>query len=114
MASNRYGLERSLQDPQGLSIRFYGSSFIADATGAKIAEAAEEGDAVLDAAFDLSQAAATARQLVCVFRDRRPGFVWADCIVGWRLAFRDPLLRFFELIDEACVLAASLRVIRYA
>ena len=39
VASNRYGLERSLQDPQGLYIRFYGSSFIADATGAKITEA---------------------------------------------------------------------------
>ena len=49
IASNRYGLERSLQDPDGLYIRFYGSSFIADATGAKVAEAAEEGDAVLTA-----------------------------------------------------------------
>ena len=33
IAANRYGLERSLQDPEGLYIRFYGSSFIADATG---------------------------------------------------------------------------------
>ncbi|HEV2700300.1 MAG TPA: nitrilase-related carbon-nitrogen hydrolase, partial [Steroidobacteraceae bacterium] len=47
IAANRYGLERSLQDPQGLYIRFYGSSFIADATGAKLAEAPEAGDAVL-------------------------------------------------------------------
>ena len=31
VASNRWGLERSLQDPDGLYIRFYGSSFIADA-----------------------------------------------------------------------------------
>src|SRR5499433_144566 len=45
VASNRYGLERSLQDPEGLYIRFYGSSFIADATGAKVAETGEEGDA---------------------------------------------------------------------
>ena len=57
IASNRYGLERSLQDPQGLYIRFYGSSFIADPTGAKVAEAAEEGDAVLTHTFDLEEVA---------------------------------------------------------
>jgi N-carbamoylputrescine amidase len=70
-AANRYGLERSLQDPEGLYIRFYGSSFIADAMGAKVAEAAEEGDAVLTASFDLEQAAAV-RDNWFVFRDRRP------------------------------------------
>ena len=37
IASNRYGLERSLQNPEGLYINFYGSSFIADPTGAKVA-----------------------------------------------------------------------------
>jgi N-carbamoylputrescine amidase len=71
IAANRYGLERSLQDPQGLYIRFYGSSFIADATGAKVAEAPEEGDAVLLASFDLAQLAAQ-RDNWYVFRDRRP------------------------------------------
>jgi N-carbamoylputrescine amidase len=71
VAANRYGVERSLQDPQGLNIRFYGSSFIADGTGAKVAEAAEEGDAVLTADFDLS-AAAELRDNWFVFRDRRP------------------------------------------
>jgi N-carbamoylputrescine amidase len=71
IASNRYGLERSLQDPQGLYIRFYGSSFIADAMGAKLAEAPEEGDAVLKATFDL-EAAARLRDNWFVFRDRRP------------------------------------------
>ena len=71
IAANRYGLERSLQDPQGLYIRFYGSSFIADATGGKLAEAPEEGDAVLVAAFDLAQLAAQ-RDNWYVFRDRRP------------------------------------------
>lgn len=70
-ASNRYGLERSLQDPEGLYIRFYGSSFITDAMGAKVAEAAEEGDAVLTASFDLEQTAAV-RDNWFVFRDRRP------------------------------------------
>lgn len=71
VAANRYGLERSLQDPEGLYIRFYGSSFIADAMGAKVAEAPEEGDAVLTASFDLEQTAA-ARDNWFVFRDRRP------------------------------------------
>ena len=71
VSSNRYGLERSLQDPDGLYIRFYGSSFIADATGAKVAEAGEEGDAVLDATFDLNQTAQL-RDNWFVFRDRRP------------------------------------------
>ena len=71
VASNRYGLERSLQDPEGLYIRFYGSSFIADATGAKVAEAGEEGDAILDTTFDLNQTAQL-RDNWFVFRDRRP------------------------------------------
>jgi N-carbamoylputrescine amidase len=71
IASNRYGLEKSLQDPEGLYIRFYGSSFIADSMGAKVAEAAEEGDAVLTATFDL-EALAQMRNNWFVFRDRRP------------------------------------------
>ena len=71
IAANRYGLERSLQDPDRLYIRFYGSSFIADATGAKVAEAPEAGDAVLVAGFDLAQLAAQ-RDNWYVFRDRRP------------------------------------------
>jgi len=71
IAANRYGLERSLQDPQGLYLRFYGSSFIADATGAKVAEAAEEGDAVLVHSFDLT-VVAQLRDNWFVFRDRRP------------------------------------------
>ena len=71
IASNRYGLEKSLQDPQGLYIRFYGSSFIADSMGAKVAEAGEEGDAVLTATFDL-EALAQMRNNWFVFRDRRP------------------------------------------
>jgi len=71
IAANRYGLERSLQDPEGLYIRFYGSSFIADPMGAKVAEAPEEGDAVLTHSFDL-EAAAQLRDNWFVFRDRRP------------------------------------------
>ena len=71
LASNRYGVERSLQDPDGLHIRFYGSSFITDALGAKVAEAAEDGDAVLLASFDLAEVAEL-RDNWFVFRDRRP------------------------------------------
>jgi N-carbamoylputrescine amidase len=71
VASNRYGLERSSQDPDGLWIRFYGSSFIADPTGAKVAEAGEEGDAVLTATFDLAEVE-DLRNNWYVFRDRRP------------------------------------------
>ncbi len=71
LAANRHGVERSLQDPQGLYIRFYGSSFIADALGAKIAEAGETEDAVLLATFDLNEIAEL-RDNWFVFRDRRP------------------------------------------
>jgi len=71
IAANRYGLERSLQDPEQLYIRFYGSSFIADAMGAKVSEAKEEGDAVLTHTFDL-EAVRALRDNWFVFRDRRP------------------------------------------
>ena len=71
VAANRYGLERSLQNPEGLYIRFYGSSFIADPMGAKVAEAGEAEEAVLTATFDL-EALAQQRDNWFVFRDRRP------------------------------------------
>jgi N-carbamoylputrescine amidase len=71
IAANRYGVERSLQDPEHLYIRFYGSSFIADPMGEKVAEAGEEGDAVLTHTFDL-EAVAQLRDNWFVFRDRRP------------------------------------------
>ncbi len=71
IASNRFGLERSLQDPENLYIRFHGSSFIADATGAIVAEAGREGEAVLTAQFDLEETVRL-RENWFVFRDRRP------------------------------------------
>lgn len=71
VASNRFGVERSLQDPEKLFIRFYGSSFIADAMGAKVAEAGESEEAVLTATFDLEELARQ-RDNWFVFRDRRP------------------------------------------
>src|SRR5688572_27558796 len=71
VVSNRIGTERALQNPEGLYIRFYGSSFIADPTGAKLAEADEEHEAVLTARFDLEELAEQ-RNNWFVFRDRRP------------------------------------------
>jgi N-carbamoylputrescine amidase len=71
VASNRIGTEHSLQAPEDLYIRFYGSSFIADPLGAKVAEAGEMDESVLLAEFDLA-AAAEVRDNWFVFRDRRP------------------------------------------
>jgi len=71
IVSNRYGVERSLQDPENLFIRFYGSSFIADHTGGKVSEASENEDTVLTATFDLEDLAKQ-RASWGVFRDRRP------------------------------------------
>jgi N-carbamoylputrescine amidase len=71
IVSNRIGTERALQDPDHLYIRFYGSSFIADATGAKVAESDEETEAVITAKFDLERTAEL-RNNWFVFRDRRP------------------------------------------
>src|SRR5690606_33512923 len=71
VASNRIGVERSLQSPDDLYIRFYGSSFIADAQGAKVAEADQESEALLRAQFDLA-GLAEQRDNWFVFRRRRP------------------------------------------
>ena len=68
---HRIGTERALQDPEGVYIRFYGSSFIADSTGAKVAEADEVSEATLTAKFDLA-ANEELRNNWFVFRDRRP------------------------------------------
>ncbi len=67
VASNRIGSETvgSMTDV------FYGSSFIADPTGAKVAEASRSDEAVLTASFDLDAIAAT-RTSWGLFRDRRP------------------------------------------
>lgn len=71
LAANRWGVERSVQRPDEVFIRFYGSSFIADASGALVAEASDDGDAVLTATFDLAELAVQ-RASWGVFRDRRP------------------------------------------
>jgi N-carbamoylputrescine amidase len=67
VASNRVGLEKGRQ----YTMTFYGSSFIADSTGEKVAEAERSGEAVLTATFDLERIRAQ-RHAWGVFRDRRP------------------------------------------
>jgi N-carbamoylputrescine amidase len=70
VAANRFGVEQSRQNT-AISVRFYGSSFIADASGALVAEASQEAEAVLITTFDLA-ALRQARDHWFVFRDRRP------------------------------------------
>ena len=67
VASNRVGIEHG----QSCEITFYGSSFITDHLGAKVAEAPRQGEAVLTASFDLDEIG-EARRAWGVFRDRRP------------------------------------------
>jgi N-carbamoylputrescine amidase len=67
VASNRIGVEKG----QKYEMTFYGSSFIADGTGGKVAEADRVSEAVLTATFDLDQLRSQ-RHAWGVFRDRRP------------------------------------------
>jgi N-carbamoylputrescine amidase len=66
VASNRIGREEG----ESCTLTFYGSSFIADPWGAKVAEANETDSAVITAAFDLDKARG-ARASWGLFRDRR-------------------------------------------
>lgn len=67
IASNRVGTEVD----DGIETTFYGSSFITDHTGGKIAEAPREGETIIYAEIDLAQTA-KARHSWGLFRDRRP------------------------------------------
>jgi N-carbamoylputrescine amidase len=67
MAANRIG--REVQNTT--QIDFYGSSFIADNTGALVAEAGRDTEEVIHATFDRS-ALSTLRSSWGLFRDRRP------------------------------------------
>jgi N-carbamoylputrescine amidase len=69
VASNRIGRETARR--ADVSVTFYGSSFIADHTGAVVAEAGRDAPAVLTATVDLD-AIAEARAAWGLFRDRRP------------------------------------------
>lgn len=68
VASNRIGTEAGRN---GTEITFYGSSFIADPTGDKVAEMDRVSEGVVTATFDLD-AVAHQRRSWGVFRDRRP------------------------------------------
>ncbi|TRW96018.1 N-carbamoylputrescine amidase [Paracoccus sp. M683] len=68
IASNRIGTEAG---QNGTQMTFYGSSFIADEFGAKLAEADRSSRAVLIQQFDLDQVAQH-RSYWGVFRDRCP------------------------------------------
>jgi N-carbamoylputrescine amidase len=68
VAANRIGREVA---PGGREVTFYGSSFIADQTGAIIARAGRAEEAVLTATVDLD-AIAELRASWGLFRDRRP------------------------------------------
>jgi N-carbamoylputrescine amidase len=66
IASNRIGVETS----SSATITFYGSSFITDGTGEKVAEASRDRSEVRTARFDLD-ALRQARAGAGLFRDRR-------------------------------------------
>ena len=67
IASNRTGVE----EDDGVSLTFYGSSFITNHTGEKIAEAGRDEEKILVASLDLDECAAP-RRAWGFFRDRRP------------------------------------------
>ncbi len=68
VASNRIGTEPGRN---GTEMTFYGSSFIADFTGDKVAEANRTDETVLTHTFDLDDLAEK-RAYWGIFRDRRP------------------------------------------
>ena len=82
VAANRYGTEvvtpcRENGNQQS-ALRFYGTSFLTDETGAVLEQAGRDEDAVLTASYDF----ATIRQARLewgLFRDRRPGCYGAIC-----------------------------------
>jgi N-carbamoylputrescine amidase len=73
VAANRFGREVGKGDGTlgRREITFYGSSFIADPTGAKVAEASRDREAVLTATFDRDELRQM-RHSWGLFRDRRP------------------------------------------
>jgi N-carbamoylputrescine amidase len=89
VAANRIGTETGIGNgntrQQGLSGTFYGSSFIADHTGAKVQEANRTDETVLVQTFDMD-AIRRERQCFGFFRDRRPTMyqtlLTSDGVVG--------------------------------
>ncbi len=67
IAANRFGREAG----ESCTLEFYGSSFITDATGAKVAEASRDNESIITARFDLERIA-NDRKYWALLRDRRP------------------------------------------
>ena len=70
VASNRIGTETATED-SSLEMTFYGSSFISDHTGTKVAECGRSEEGVITHTFDLDEIEAY-RRTWGVYRDRRP------------------------------------------
>jgi N-carbamoylputrescine amidase len=90
VCANRIGTETGVgnaaQPP--LTLTFHGGSFIADPTGAKVAEAGRAEEAVLLHTFDLT-ACRRAREGWFLFRDRRPAMYGALATSdGWSAGAR--------------------------
>ena len=81
VAANRVGTEVA---PDGREVTFYGSSFIADHTGALLAKAGRAGEEVQVHRFDLAASAAL-RASWGLFRDRRPEIYGAVATMDGRL-----------------------------
>jgi N-carbamoylputrescine amidase len=71
IASNRIGREAARHGPATLAIQFHGSSFITDESGALLAEAPRDQEAIVLQRFDL-EALSVRRRGWFLFRDRRP------------------------------------------
>lgn len=82
IAANRVGRETVTpcleNGNQSSALAFYGSSFIADETGAILAQAPREGEAILTASFD-REVLAKQRLAWGIFRDRRPNCYSVIC-----------------------------------
>jgi N-carbamoylputrescine amidase len=74
VVANRYGKEVG----ESCELTFYGSSFITDYTGAKIAEASRDKEEVIYAVFDLEENAKQ-RKYWGLLRDRRPSMYAKLC-----------------------------------
>jgi N-carbamoylputrescine amidase len=79
IAANRHGVERGPH----IEVRFYGSSFMTDATGEILACAERDRDQILYADYDLTAIAAQ-RVAWGLFRDRRPDLYGAIATHGGR------------------------------
>jgi len=74
VAANRTGKERA----KSCELTFYGSSFITDYTGKKIAEASREREEIIYAEFDLDENAKQ-REYWALLKDRRPAMYSQIC-----------------------------------